>query len=73
MTQVAVTCIQLIRDLSLCLSQFSEHRLEPVPASIPGQYLEGEDLIEALRGCVGVVAGDDQFTATVMDLSLIHI
>ena len=67
MTQVAVTCIQLIRDLPLCLSQFSEHRLEPMPASIPGQYLEGEDLIEALRGCVGVVAGDDQFTATVMD------
>ena len=61
MTQVAVTCIQLIRDLPLCLSQFSEHRLEPMPASIPGQYLEGEDLIEALRGCVGVVA--IQFTA----------
>ena len=58
MTQVAVTCIQLIRRIT----GFSKHRLEPFHS---GAALEGEDLVEAC--CIGVVAGDDQFTATVMD------
>lgn len=67
MRKVAVTCIQLIRDLPLCGSQFLENGLTPIPAHVPGQHLEGLDLVDALEGCVGVVAGDDQFSASVMD------
>ena len=67
MRKVAVTCIQLIRDLSLCESQFLENGLTPIPAHVAGQHLEGLDLVKALEGCVGVVAGDDQFSASVMD------
>jgi D-3-phosphoglycerate dehydrogenase len=67
--KVAVTCIQLIRDLDLCRSQFEAAGLEPVAASVPGQHLEGDDLVAALDGCVGVVAGDDQFTPEVLERS----
>jgi len=67
--KVAVTCIQLIRDLELCRGQFEAAGLEPVAASVPGQHLEGDDLVAALDGCVGVVAGDDQFTPEVLERS----
>ena len=33
---------------------------------IRGQHLEGDALVAALEGCVGVVAGDDRFTADVL-------
>ena len=67
--KVAVTCIQLIRDLDLCRSQFEAAGLDPVAASVPGQHLEGDDLVASLDGCVGVVAGDDQFTPEVLEQS----
>jgi D-3-phosphoglycerate dehydrogenase len=67
--KVAVTCIQLIRDLELCRGQFEASGLEPVAASVPGQHLEGDDLVASLDGCVGVVAGDDQFTPEVLERS----
>ena len=67
--KVAVTCIQLIRDLELCRSQFEAADLEPVAASVLGQHLEGDDLVESLDGCVGVIAGDDQFTPEVLERS----
>ena len=67
MMRVAVTCIQLIRDLDLCREQFESAGLTAVPAAVPGQHLEGDQLVEALAGCVGVVAGDDQFTGDVLD------
>ena len=65
--RVAVTCIQLIRDLELCRQQFEAAGLQPVPASVPGQHLEGDELVAAISNCAGVVAGDDQFTADVLD------
>lgn len=65
--RVAVTCIQLVRDLNICRDQFKAAGLEPIAASIPGQHLEGDDLVAALDGCVGVVAGDDQFTPDVLE------
>ena len=34
---------------------------------IAGQHLEGDELVAALDGCVGVIAGDDRFTADVLD------
>lgn len=64
---VAVTCIQLIRDLPDWSDTFAEHGLEVVVPSIPGQHLEGQELVNAVTGCVGVVAGDDKFTADVLE------
>jgi D-3-phosphoglycerate dehydrogenase len=64
--RVAVTCIQLLRDLDQHLPQFESHGLTPHPADVPGQHLEGGALIAALEGCVGVVAGDDRFTREVL-------
>ncbi len=66
--KIAVTCIQLIRDLD-------QHRPparggRAVESSVPviaGQHLEGDELVAALDGCVGVIAGDDRFTADVLD------
>lgn len=67
MTRVAVTCIQLLRDLEAHRGPLDERGWEVATPEIPGQHLEGRDLVEALRGCVGVIAGDDQFTAEVLD------
>jgi D-3-phosphoglycerate dehydrogenase len=33
---------------------------------VSGQHLEGTDLVAAMSGCIGVVAGDDKFTADVL-------
>lgn len=67
MTRVAVTCIQLLRDLEAHRGPLDERGWEVATPEIPGQHLEGRDLVEAVRGSVGVVAGDDQFTAEVLD------
>lgn len=64
--KVAVTCHQLIRDIEALRNRFDEADLELVVAKVPGQHLEGEELVEALEGCIGVIAGDDQFTEAVM-------
>lgn len=64
---VAVTCIQLIRDLPNWSSVFADNGLDVVVPDIPGQHLEGQALIDALDDCVGVVAGDDKFTADVLE------
>ena len=67
MTRVAVTCIQLLRDLANHRQPFDDRGWEVVTPEVPGQHLEGDVLVEAMDGCVGVVAGDDQFTAEVLD------
>lgn len=65
--KVAVTCIQLLRDLDQWRSAFEDAELDLVVPDIPGQHLEGDELVRAMTGCVGVVAGDDQFTREVLD------
>jgi D-3-phosphoglycerate dehydrogenase len=65
--KVAVTCIQLIRDLDQHLDALTRAGLDVIVPEIPGQHLEGEALVAALAGCVGVIAGDDRFTAEVLD------
>ena len=65
MTSVAVTCIQLLRDLEAHRGPLDDLGWEIVTPSVPGQHLEGQALVDALRGCIGVVAGDDRFTAEV--------
>ena len=64
--RIAVTCIQLIRDLENYRSALEAAGFELVVPDISGQHLEGDALVEAMAGCVGVVAGDDKFTADVI-------
>jgi D-3-phosphoglycerate dehydrogenase len=65
--KVGVTCIQLIRDIDQWRPSMEAAGLEVVVPTIPGQHLEGDELVTALEGCIGVVAGDDKFTSDVLD------
>lgn len=67
MRRVAVTCLQLIRDLDAHRAPLDAAGWEVVTPPIAGQHLEGAELVDALRECAGVVAGDDRFTANVLD------
>lgn len=67
MTTVATTCIQLLRDLEDQRAPLDELGWSVVTPDVPGQHLEGRALVDALQGCVGVIAGDDKFTPAVMD------
>jgi D-3-phosphoglycerate dehydrogenase len=63
---VAITCLQLIRDLDRYRPALAAAGIDVAVPAIPGQHLEGEALVSALDGCVGVIAGDDRFTAAVL-------
>lgn len=64
--KVAVTCIQLVRDLEAYRPQLEQAGFELAVPEIAGQHLEGAELVAAMSSCVGVVAGDDRFTADVL-------
>ena len=64
--KVAVTCLQLIRDIDAVRPVLEEADFALRIPRIPGQHLEGDALVAALEGCAGVVAGDDRFTAAVL-------
>lgn len=64
--RVGITCIQLIRDLERFREVLEEAGFELVVPEITGQHLEGDSLVDALEGCVGVIAGDDRFDAGVL-------
>lgn len=66
MTRVAVTCTHLQRDIDGYRGHFANADLELVLPDVPGQELAGDELVAAMQGIVGVVAGDDQFTDDVM-------
>ena len=63
---IAVTCGHLIRDIDDYRGHFADAGLEIFLPDIPGQELAGDELVAAMTGMVGVVAGDDQFTDEVM-------
>jgi D-3-phosphoglycerate dehydrogenase len=65
--RVAVTCTHLIRDIEDYRTHFADAGLELIVASVPGQELAGDELVQAMDGITGVVAGDDQFTDDVME------
>ncbi len=65
--KVAVTCKHLQRDLGAVADLFERAGLDVVTPPVPGQILAGDALVEGLAGCVGVVAGDDQFDSDVLD------
>ena len=64
--RVAVTCLQLIRDIGDARAAMEAAGFELLIPEIRGQHLEGDALVAALEECVGVVAGDDRFTADVL-------
>ena len=64
--KVAVTCLQLIRDLDDVRTTMEGAGFEVRVPEIKGQHLEGDELVKALEECAGVVAGDDRFTAAVL-------
>ena len=59
---IAVTCGHLIRDIDDYRNHFADAGLEIFLPDIPGQELAGDELVAAMQGMVGVIAGDDQFT-----------
>ncbi len=67
MTKIAVTCIQLLRDLPAHRAPIDELGWAIAIPTISGQHLEGTELVAALEGCDGVIAGDDNFTAEVFN------
>lgn len=71
--KIAVTCIQLIRDIEEWRAPLEAAGFEVIVPDIPGQHLEGDALALAMDGCVGVVAGDDKFTAEVQDRLAPHL
>lgn len=64
--RVAVTCTHLIRDIDDYRQSFADAGLSLVLPDVPGQELAGDELVAAMAGITGVVAGDDQFTDEVM-------
>lgn len=65
--KVAVTCLQLIRDLDGYREAMAAAGFEVVVPDVPGQHLEGQALVDGLADCVGVIAGDDRYTAEVLE------
>ena len=65
--KIAITCIQLIRDLEQHRARLEGAGLSISVPAIPGQHLEDDELVAPLNGCIGVIAGDDRFTADVFD------
>ncbi len=63
---VAVTCTHLIRDIDDYRQSFTDAGFTLVLPDVPGQELAGDELVAAMQGISGVVAGDDQFTSDVM-------
>jgi len=64
--KVAVTCGHLQRDIELFRAELESHGLQVVLPQIPGQELAAQELVEAMQGAQGVIAGDDQFSADVL-------
>lgn len=65
--RVAVTCGHLQRDIELHRATIEAAGHEVILPEVPGQELFGEGLIAAMQGIDGVIAGDDQFDAAVLD------
>lgn len=65
--RIAVTCKHLLRDLAQYETALNvEPIVEVIAPVISGQQLEGDELVAAMAGVAGVIAGDDLFTADVL-------
>lgn len=65
--RIAVTCGHLQRDIDLHRAAIEAAGHEVVLPEVPGQELFGDGLIAAMQDIDGVIAGDDQFDAAVLD------
>lgn len=65
--RIAVTCGHLQRDIDLYRAAIEAAGHEVVVPEVPGQELAGAELIAAMDGVDGVIAGDDHFNASVLD------
>ena len=64
--RLAATCKHLQRDIDQYRSLFDDRGIELVVPAIPGQELAGAELVAAMQGVDGVIAGDDKFDAHVL-------
>jgi len=65
--RAAVTCLHLQRDIDAYRAMFADAGVEVVLPRVPGQELSGDELVAAMAGVDGVIAGDDRFDAAVLD------
>lgn len=65
MTPIAITCRQMARDVELLQDRLNELGFQARCPDVV-QELVGDELVDALEGVVGVVAGDDRFTDDVL-------
>lgn len=63
--KIVITCTQMARDVDLVRPVFDQMGMEVVCPPVV-QELSGAELVAALDGAVGVIAGDDRFTAEVI-------
>ncbi len=64
--KLTITCRQMARDIEVVEPTLRELGFE-VRCPDVVQHLAGDELVDALDGAIGVIAGDDEFTAEVMD------
>lgn len=65
--RVAVTCKHMQRDIEPYRHLFTDRGYELVIPPVPGQELAGDELVQAMDGVIGVIAGDDHFSRAVLD------
>jgi D-3-phosphoglycerate dehydrogenase / 2-oxoglutarate reductase len=61
-----ISCRQMQSCFAEFRSSFDASGVEPYLPRVLGQYLSGAELVSAVSGCQGVIAGDDQFTRAVL-------
>lgn len=64
--KVAVTCKHMQRDIEGYRARIEGAGCELVLPDIPGQELAGDELVAAMAGVSGCIAGDDKFSSDVM-------
>jgi len=64
--RIALTCKHLQRDADDYRAALEAHGFAVEIPAIPGQQLDGDELVAAMQGIAGVIAGDDGFTADVL-------
>lgn len=64
--RVAVTCTHLQRDIDTYRQVLADHGLDVHLPSVAGQELAGAELVNAMVGVEGVIAGDDHFDESVL-------
>ncbi|MGB0973288.1 MAG: phosphoglycerate dehydrogenase [Mycobacterium sp.] len=57
--KIAITCLQMQNDLYRHRERIETAGYELVVPALTGQRFESDELVELVRDCVGIVAGDD--------------